>query len=119
MTTPDYAAKLRAFLVGVARRGEPMIYREVAHAVRLPPPNTIHQLALLLEELIEEDVRNGVPLIASLVISKQRNGLPAPGFFAKAQELGLYDGANSGTEAHAFHASELTRAIDYWSEQNT
>lgn len=91
-----------------------MIYRDVARALQLPPPNTIHQLAVLLEELIEEDARNGVPLIAALVISKQRNGLPAPGFFTKARELGLYNGANSGAEAHTFHASELARAIAYW-----
>ena len=36
-----------------------------------------------------EDQNNDRPLRAAVVISKARGGLPAPGFFDKAKELGL------------------------------
>ena len=36
-----------------------------------------------------EDYHNDRPLRAAVVISKARGGLPAPGFFDKAKELGL------------------------------
>lgn len=108
------ADAVRAYLRDVAQRGSPVIYRDAARELALEPPHTIHRLALLLEELMEQDARDGVPLIAALVVSKQRGGLPAPGFFAKARELGRYRGPDDGVAARDYHAAELARAIDYW-----
>lgn len=108
------ADAVRAYLRGIARHGNPVIYRDAARELALEPPHTIHRLALLLEQLMEQDARNDVPLIAALVVSKQRGGLPAPGFFAKARELRLYGGPDNGTAARDYHAAELARAIDYW-----
>lgn len=108
------AEDLRAYLKNVARKGRPVIYREAARGLGLQPPNTIHQLAALLETLMTEDAQAGVPLIAALVIGKDRNGLPAPGFFAKARELGLYAGPDSGAQAHRYHETEFARAVEYW-----
>lgn len=109
---------LRNYLKLIAKGGQPVLYRDAAKALRLEPPNTIHRLALMLESLIEEDARNNAPLIAALVISKQRNGLPAPGFFAKAREMGLYDGPESGDQAREFHRHQFQQALEYWSEQS-
>ncbi|ADJ29562.1 hypothetical protein [Nitrosococcus watsonii] len=113
MTTSD---ALRAYLKIVAGSGVPVYYRDAARALALEPPQTIRQLALMLEQLIEEDAAAGVPLIASLVIGRQRDGLPAPGYFAKARAVGVYHGATSGPQARAFHAEQLRRAVAFWSE---
>jgi hypothetical protein len=44
------------------------------------PPHSIHQVTEALERLMEEDAAADRPFIAALVISKTRDGLPAPGF---------------------------------------
>lgn len=113
MTTSD---TLRAYLKTVAGAGVPVYYRDAARALELEPPQTIHRLALMLECLIEEDAAAGAPLIASLVIGRRRDGLPAPGYFAKASAVGLYHGAESGPQACAFHAEQLLSAVAFWSE---
>lgn len=119
MTGAVSSAAVRDYLRTVARDGEPVNYRDAAGALQLAPPHTIHQLALLLETLIEEDARAGRPLIASLVISKQRRGLPAPGFFARARQAGVYNGNDdSGADARAFHEREMARAIAFWGQQS-
>ena len=110
----DSPDTLRNYLRLIAKSGQPVLYRDAAKALRLEPPNTIHRLALMLESLIEEDARHNAPLIAALVISKQRNGLPAPGFFAKARELGLYHGPESGDQAREFHRHQFQQALEYW-----
>ncbi|MCS3903808.1 hypothetical protein J2T55_001840 [Methylohalomonas lacus] len=114
MTAGVDADAVRAYLRGVARRGRPVLYRDAARELALEPPHTIHQLALLLEQLMVQDAQADVPLIAALVVSKQRNGLPAPGFFARARELGRYQGPDTGIPAREYHAAELKRAVDYW-----
>lgn len=91
-----------------------MIYRDAVNALGLKPPYTIHQLAMLLETLMEKVAVAGVPLIAALVISKERGGLPAPGFFSKSRKLGLYKGPASGSRVAEFHRQELKRAVAYW-----
>ena len=45
-----------------------------------------------LEILMEQDARAGRPLRAALVAARHSPGVPAPGFFIKASELGVYDG---------------------------
>lgn len=73
----------------------------------LEPPQTIHRLTVALEQLMEEDVEAARPLLAAVVISRTRAGLPAPGFFTRARELGRHDGPDSPDSAAAFHKGEL------------
>ncbi len=63
---------------------------------------------------MEEDAEAARPLIAALVISKSRGGLPAPGFFECARRVGRFDGDLSSPETSAFYAAEFTAAVDYW-----
>ena len=71
-------------------KGESQItYHALAIAAQMTGPYKIHRLTLWLEESMVEDHRNGHPFRAAVVISKARNGLPAPGFFEKANQLGL------------------------------
>jgi len=112
---PSLNIRVRASLEQVARRRVPITYQALAKALQLLPPNTVHQLTVTLEHLMEEDAAVGHPLIAALVISKARGGLPCPGFFDCARRVGLYSGTVDGPEAWAFHASVFNAAVTFWS----
>ncbi len=106
--------RLRKRLCEIAKTAKPVTYQLLAKDLELSPPNTIHQLTIALETLIEEDATADRPLIAALVISKARNGLPAPGFFECAKRVGVYYGHTSGPETMAYYESEFKKAVDYW-----
>lgn len=110
----DLEGRVRAQLRLAARRGTPVTYRDLALALDLSPPNTIHQLTELLEALMAEDAAVGRPFIAALVVSKARRGLPAPGFFDCARRLGRFADTGDALEAAAYHARELAVAVAYW-----
>lgn len=101
------AGTLEPYLDRLAREGRTVTYRDVAHALAVRPPHTIHQVAEALEATMATDAAAGRPLRAAVVVSKTRDGLPAPGFFDRARRLGRYDGPDRGPEAAAFHAAEL------------
>ena len=104
MATAD---DVRAYLDRVAASGDTVTYQEAARDLAIPAPHSIHKLTQLLEQIMEDDAAAGSPLRAALIISRTRQGLPAPGFFARARALGRYDGAERGAEAAAFHEREL------------
>ena len=106
--------RVRAHLCGVAGQEQPVTYQALAKALELSPPNTIHQLTVALECLIEEDAAATRPLIAALVISKARGGLPAPGFFECAKRVGRFQGDQLGTEASIFFEAEFGKAVEFW-----
>ncbi len=91
-----------------------MTYRDLATALQVQPPKTIHQVADALEVLMQEDHANGAPFLAALVVSKVRNGLPAPAFFYFAASLGRFEGSDTGPETPTYHAQELKSAWDHW-----
>ncbi len=113
-TAQMIAPRLREHLRRVAEQRLPVTYREVAEALGLTPPNTIHQVTEALEHLMTEDAVTDRPFIAAIVISKARGGLPAPGFFDCAARLGRFDGDAVGTEAWAFHAAEFNATVAFW-----
>ena len=84
-------------------------YAELANTALVPPPRRIHKLTMWLETLIENDHQLAKPLRAAWVVSRQREQIPAPGFFMKCHELGLYDGPVKGAKAKAFHRTLLTQ----------
>lgn len=106
--------RVRALLCEVAVQAQPVTYQALAKALELSPPNTIHQLTVVLESLIEEDAAAARPLIAALVISKARGGLPAPGFFECAIRVGRFHGDPLGAEATAFYETEFNTAVEFW-----
>lgn len=105
---------LRAQLRRVAAQAKTITYQALATEMRLQPPNTIHQLTRLLEELMCEDAAANRPFIAALVVSKRPPHLPGRGFFQYATDLGRFSGIES--EALRFHAHELAQAQQYWSD---
>ena len=105
---------LIAIRLDVAKRRIPITYRELAEALQISPPHSIHRATEVLERLMEEDAAADRPFIAALVISKARGGLPAPGFFDCARRLGRFAGDPDGQDAWSFHAAELNAVFARW-----
>jgi len=108
------ACRLRAQLQTLAALRLPITYRDLAKAMLLSPPHTIHQVTEALEQLMAEDAAADRPFIAAMVVSKWRGGLPAPGYFDCATRLGRFFGDASGPEAKAFHAAEFNASVALW-----
>ncbi len=103
MTLPG----LEAALAGLARRGATVTYGTLARQLGLEGPGRIARLTDALESLMEADAAAGAALRAALVTGRVSGGLPARGFFHKAQALGLHDGSESGASAERFHRCQL------------
>lgn len=113
--TPEtLARRLRAHLQALAALRVPITYRDVAKAMLLSPPHTIHQVTEALEQLMAEDAAADCPFIAAMVVSKWRSGLPAPGFFDCAARLGRFAGDATGSNARAFYAGEFNASVALW-----
>ncbi len=102
---------VETILLRAAIDAEVMTYQALAQRLNLQPPHTIHQTTELLEALMRRHAASASPILASLVISRARNGLPAPGFFLLLNELGLYDGPPHGEAARAFHETEKQKCF--------
>ncbi len=104
--------RLRTHLQMLATLRLPITYQQAAKGLLLLPPNTIHQVTEALEQLMAEDATADRPFIAAMVISKWRDGLPAPGFFDCAARLGRFSGDTTGPDARVFHAAELNAVLE-------
>jgi hypothetical protein len=111
-------ARLEEVLGAVAAEQGTLTYAQLAKAMKFVPPNTIHQITELLAELMRKQATDGVPQLASLVISRARGGLPAPGFFMLLDELAIYRGSVDGDDAKAFHDAEKKRCYAVASVKN-
>ncbi|MCC7120092.1 MAG: hypothetical protein IT493_00930 [Gammaproteobacteria bacterium] len=105
------AARLRDVLCAMPAEALPITYKALAKQLELRPPHTIHRLTTALEITMREDVANDEPMIAALVVSRWRGGVPAPGFFALATALGRHGAAHPDAE---FHRQERTAAVAHW-----
>jgi len=112
--THALSARLREHLQTLAALRVAISYRDLAKAMLLSPPQTIHQLTEALEQLMAEDAAADCPFIAALVVSKWRSGMPAPGFFDCAAQLGRFSGDATGPDARAFHAAEFNASVALW-----
>ena len=84
-------------------------YAELADTARIPSPHRVHKLTMWLETLVADDHQSAKPLRAAWVVSRRRGQIPAPGFFIKCQEIGVYDGPVKGALAEAFHRTLLAQ----------
>jgi hypothetical protein len=109
-------ARVRAFLESIATRRIPVTYHELAKALHVLPPHSIHRVTEALERLMEEDAAASRPFIAALAISKVRGGLPAPGFFDCARRLGRFADRQ---DARTFHDAELIAVFGLWGDRST
>ena len=97
--------ELIARLDDLAARGQTITYGALARELAIPGPGSIAKLTAMLEALMEEDAAQGRPFRAALCSGKLAGGLPAQGFFEKADALGCYD----GTDPVAFCAGQRAR----------
>jgi len=107
-------ARVRTFLESIAKRRILITYQELANALQIMPPRSIHQVTEALERLMDEDAAADCPFIAALAISRARGGLPGPGFFDCARRLGRFAGDPDGQDATTFHAAELNAVFACW-----
>ena len=98
---------LRTTLTALPPSQPTLTYQELARALRLRPPHTIHRVVQALELSMHQDAAAGRAFIAARVVSRIRGGLPAPGFFDLATRLGRHDGSEHGERARAFHQHQL------------
>lgn len=105
--------RLRRALAARAHCGTPMTYKRLA-GVLLSAGGEISTLDYILQQLMEEDARDGRPLLAALAVGAPGSGLPAPWFFRRAEILGKFVGSPVNVEAFAFHARELHRSITHY-----
>ena len=82
------AHRIRAHLCEIAQTAQPISHHAFAKRLELSPPNTIHELTVALDQLNGEDVAADQPLIAALVVSKAKAGLPVRGFFEYTKKMG-------------------------------
>jgi hypothetical protein len=85
---------LIARLAELAAQPTTISYGELARALAIPGPGAIAKLTAELEILMEEDAQAGLPFRAAVCEGRLSNGLPAQGFFDKAQALGRYQDQN-------------------------
>src|ERR1700687_3065889 len=64
-------ARVRTFLENFAKRRIPITYQELAKALQILPPRSIHRVTEALERLMEEDAAADRPFIAALAISSK------------------------------------------------
>jgi hypothetical protein len=82
-TNPDgnrlqmIASRLRKHLQKIAGRRIPTTYQELAKALGLTPPHTIHQVTEALEHLMAEDAATDRPFIAAIAIPVSSSVMPA------------------------------------------
>ena len=89
-TDPDgWQTHADQMLMTVISQRRQITYNQLATAAGLTGSHRIHRLTVWLEQTMAEDHRCGRPIRAAVVISKARGGLPAPGFFSVAEQLGL------------------------------
>jgi len=103
----DWHQRAEMALASVIKAERLITYAELADAAHIPGPHRIHKLTIWLETLLETDHTNGHQLRAARVISRNRGGIPAPGFFMKCSALGIYDGPPEGPKAITFHLNLL------------
>lgn len=109
---PDWHLKTEMTLLILAQKAERISYDDLAKAVDVPSPHRIHKLTIYLETLIEQDIRQGAPIRAAVVISKIR-GLPAPGFFDTLDRCQLAYDKSDKSRAHRELLKALNPAFEY------
>lgn len=95
--------ELEARLATLAAQRDVITYGKLAAELGLDGPGRIARLTTALETLMAQDTAAGRPLRAALVVGRATGGLPARGFFEKAQALG-----HDVSDPAGFHRAQLS-----------
>jgi Fe-S cluster biogenesis protein NfuA len=108
--------RVRAHLMSLSATDVPITYGQLARALGLYMPGSIKKVTQALEATMAEDVENGAPFLASLVVSKVGQGNAANGFFQQARALGRGPGFDE--DDSAYYQREFTKAVAIQTAQN-
>lgn len=106
--------RLREELLLQAELRLPITYVELAKQIVASSQTSLVEIRDALEQLIDDDVAKGRPILAAIAVRGIEPGLPAPWFFWRLESLGLFIGDPADVEAYAFHARELHRAFSFY-----
>ena len=98
-------AEARALLERTARNRSTTTYSALVAEIRAVPldPNS-KVLAEILDEISTESDATGKGMLSAVVVHKDDDDLPGPGFFALAKQLG-----RDTSDKLAFHSAEVRR----------
>jgi hypothetical protein len=99
-------------LIEVARSRKTISYGELGRVAdqTIESDDDIKQLGFLLDEIADQEVAAGRPLLAVVVVSEKTN-MPGGGLFKYAKRKKLQK-----TDDMTFFVTELKRVYDHWSE---
>lgn len=72
------------------------------------------EIARLLGEIAVHEHGQGRPMLTALVVHRGNDNNPGEGFFAIAQELGLYNGSRDQITRLTFWANQVTEVHNHW-----
>jgi hypothetical protein len=101
--------RIRQHLSSLPAAEMPITCGKLARSMGLNPPGTITKVMQALEATMVEDAENGVPFLASLVVSKVGQGNAAKGFFQQASALGREP--SFGEDYQAYYQREFNGAV--------
>lgn len=116
MTQLPDTNQVRQILIELAKNRATIDYKTLTTRLALSPPNSIAKATILLEACQVDDALLDQPQLAAVVIQKNGDPCPRPGFFQKLTELGVYRGRDRGIEASMWHQNELEKVFNYYSD---
>ena len=106
-------ARARAILESVAKRRILITYQELANALQILPPHSIHRVTEALERLMEEDAAADRPFIAALAISKARGAASSScSYAAVAITRSIFRKGANFTAARAFEMASTNLVLE-------
>lgn len=95
--------EVRRELIAIARRGETAHYSDIVSLADDYP-----HLFRILDRINRREHQAGRPLLSAVAVGAK--GIPGPGFFDLARDLGLYAGDGEAT----YWSEELGRVHEQW-----
>ena len=98
--------RVYSHLIATAERRERTTYSVIAKLMGLPPSGNHmgREIGIMLGEISEAEDAQQWPMLSAIVVNT--SGMPGPGFFVLAQQLGRYQGTTKGDDVTFWHAEE-------------
>lgn len=112
--------QIYAKLLELARGRRLASYSEIAPLADLDMSDETDRktMSILLEEIVRYEHEQNRPMLTALVIHQGNDNNPGEGFFAIAQELGLFEGSRKDIARTTFWAGQVADVYDYWRKKS-
>lgn len=110
---------VRSYLIDRARLKLLAPYQESGAQVGLSMANHDHRRTLgqLLGRINQYEVDADRPMLSAIVVYTGAEDLVGSGFFNYAESIGMLGPNASRDEQQDFHAAEVRRVLDFWSDR--